>query len=100
MIGGFVKRLGLGFVASAAVFFAVGMTVAPEPAHAVSTGEAVGIGLGAFALGSALSAPYGYPGYGAYPTYPAYYYPPAPPAYYYPPPRSCWNPYYGRYYPC
>lgn len=61
----------------------------------ISTGAAVGLGLGALALGSALSAgAYGYPyGYGYYQPY---YYSPAP-AYY---PRTCWDPYYGRYYAC
>ena len=46
-----------------------------------------------------VEAPYYAPGY--YP--PAYYYPPAP-AYYpstpYYPHRSCWDPYYRRYYAC
>src|SRR5882724_13243888 len=67
----------------------------PNPAQArVSTGAAVGIGLGAFALGSALGAgayysPYYAPYYGyGYGYAPAYsYYPPA--TYYYPP-----SPYY------
>lgn len=58
----------------------------------------MGLGLGAFALGTALATPYSYPGaYYGYP--PGYYYPPAP-GYYYPPPRSCWSPYWGRYVPC
>lgn len=73
-----------------------------RPAQAIDAGTAVGIGLGSFALGSALGStanpyynPYYYPyGYYAYPA-PAYY----PPAPYYPP-RSCWDPYYRRYYAC
>ena len=79
-----------------------------NPAQAgggVSPGAAVGIGLGAFALGAAAaSAPYygGYaPYYAAAPYAPYGYYPPAPT--YYPQayaPRSCWNPYYGTYYAC
>jgi len=88
-------------LAAAATFGIVGMTAAPQQAHAVSPGAAVGIGLGAFALGSALAAPRPYyPGYYGYP-YPAgYYYPPAP-AYYSPyAPRQCWNPYYNQYYAC
>jgi hypothetical protein len=103
MSGGLLVRAGHWLVgATAAVALIVGVTVAPRPAHAVSPGAAVGIGLGAFALGSVLASPYyyGYPGYGYYP---GYYYPPAyypPAAYYSPYPRSCWNPYYGRYYPC
>jgi hypothetical protein len=101
MIGSLVQRAGRGLTAAAAVVAIVAaMTGAPQPANAVSPGAAVGIGLGAFALGSVLASPYyyggGYPGYYGYP---AYYYPPAP-CYYYPPPRNCWNPYYGRYYPC
>jgi hypothetical protein len=99
MIGRFVGRAGRSLAGAAtAVALAGGLTAAPQPAHALGTGAAVGIGLGAFALGTALASPYYYyPGaYYAYP--PAYY----PPAYYppYPPPRSCWNPYDGRYYPC
>jgi len=99
-----VKRSGRGLAAAVALVAAVSLTAAPTPAQArVSTGAAVGIGLGAFALGSALGAgAYGYP-YGGYAPYgyyapaPAYYYPP--PAYY-PAPRSCWDPYYRRYYAC
>jgi len=84
---------------SAAVVGTLGLAAAP-PAHALGTGAAVGIGLGAFALGSALAAPYyyGYPGYYGYP---AYYY--APPAAYYPPApayRTCWSPYYRTYVAC
>ena len=87
----------LGF--AAAIAGVVGLTVAPKPAHAVSPGAAVGIGLGALAVGTALGAGaaanpyYGYPGY---------YYPPAPAYYGYGPgpAQSCWSPYYGRYYPC
>jgi hypothetical protein len=99
---------GMGRVLTAvAILGTLGLTAASQPAQArVSTGAAVGIGVGAFALGSAIGAapyynsyyaPYGYAGYG-YPP-PAYYYPPAP-AYYPPQPRSCWDPYYGRYYAC
>jgi hypothetical protein len=93
-------RTGRTLAFSAAILAAVGLTVTPKPAHALGTGAAVGIGLGAFALGTALATPYYY-------GYPGYYYPPAP-AYYGPayygyapgPSHSCWNPYYGRYYPC
>jgi hypothetical protein len=71
-----------------------------KPAHAVDTGTAVGIGLGSFALGSALGSaprpnPYYYP-YSYYYPAPAYYAPPP----YYPPPRRCWDPYYRHYYAC
>ena len=101
----FAKRRGLSLAVAAALVTAA--SAAPRIAYAqhhgggggISTGAAVGLGLGAFALGSAASAgaygyPYGY-GYGYYP--PAAYYPPAP-AYY--APRSCWDPYYRRYYAC
>ena len=91
-------------LAAAAFAVTLAVTAAPTPSRAdVSPGAAVGIGLGSFALGTALGAsarPYGpgyYP-YGGYyaPPAPAYYYPPAP-AYY---PRNCWDPYYHRYYAC
>jgi hypothetical protein len=101
----FAKRRGLSLAVAAALVTAAG--AAPSIAYAqhhgggggISTGAAVGLGLGAFALGSAAGAgaygyPYGY-GYGYYP--PTAYYPPAP-AYY--APRSCWDPYYRRYYAC
>ena len=91
-------RTGRTVAFAAALVGAIGLTVTPKPAHALGTGAAVGIGLGALAVGTALGAAsspyyYGYPGpyYG-----PAYY----PPAYGYGPAHSCWNPYYGRYYPC
>ena len=84
---------------------AIWLTV-PNTAEALDTGAAVGIGLGSFALGTALGAVsnpyyggyyggYGYP-YGYYPAAPAYYPPPAP----YYGPRNCWDPYYRRYYAC
>ena len=86
-------------VIGVAVIAAAALTIL-KPAQAVDTGAAVGIGLGSFALGSALGSapranPYYYP-YGYYYPAPAYY---APPPYYYPP-RSCWDPYYRRYYAC
>src|SRR3954451_13588759 len=63
----------------------------------ISSGAAVGLGLGSFALGtvvgSAASRPYGYYGYGYYP--PAYYAPP--PVYPY---RTCWYPQFNGYYAC
>jgi hypothetical protein len=105
-LGHHVARTGRGLAIGAAILAAVGLTAAPRPAHALGTGAAVGLGLGSFALGTAIGAaanPYYYPYYPyAYP-YRYYYYPPAPA--YYPPavtyqPRSCWNPSYGGYYPC
>ena len=64
--------IGRRLAAAAAILGSVGLAAAPQPAHALGTGAAVGIGLGAFALGTALAAPYYYqpaPYYG----YPAYY---------------------------
>lgn len=100
-------RLGRSrcLVIAAAVLSAIGLMTTPKAADAggVSTGAAVGIGLGAFALGTMAGARpyYGAPYYGPYGYYaaPAYYYPP-PPAYYPYAPRSCWDPYYQRYYAC
>lgn len=92
------RKLRSGAVV-AAVLGSVGMMgAAPADAGGVSPGAAVGIGLGAFALGTMTGAApyYGSPYYA-----PGYY---APPAYYPPPPayvpRSCWNPYYQQYYAC
>jgi len=89
-------------VVAAAVIAGVTLT-AGKPAMAVDAGTAVGIGLGAAALGAAVGSadnpyniPYYYsPGY-AYPA-PGYYYPAAP---YYPPSRRCWDPYRRYYYAC
>jgi hypothetical protein len=95
-------RTGRRLAMAATILGVAGLAAAP-PAHAVGTGAAVGIGVGAFALGTAVGAapyynPY-YAPYGYYPPAPAYYYPPAP-AYYPTYPRSCWDPTYGRYYAC
>src|SRR6202035_933874 len=101
----FFGKTGRKLSIAAAILAAIGLTTVPRPADAggIGPGAAVGIGLGAFALGSVLANPYynnpyyypyGY--YGYYPPAPAYY----PPAAYYPPPRSCWNPYYRSYYAC
>ena len=94
-------RTGRCLAVGAAILTAVGLTTAPRPAHAVSPGAAVGIGLGALTLGTVLGStanPYYNPYY-----YPYGYYPPPAPAYYPPSPyrpRSCWDPYYRRYYAC
>ena len=45
-------KVGRGLALATALVAGIAFT-APTPAHAVSTGAAVGIGLGAFALGSA-----------------------------------------------
>ena len=96
-----IERLGR-LAAAAAIFGTIGLVTAPQPAHALGTGAAIGIGLGAFALGTALATPsYGYPGY----SYPGYGYPgyaAPPPVAYYPPsaPASCWSPYYNSYVAC
>jgi hypothetical protein len=82
-----VGRSGRELAIGAAILAAVGLTAAPRPAHALSPAAGAAIGLGAFAAGTAVGA-------AANP-----YYNPYPPAYGYAP-RSCWDPYYGRYYPC
>jgi hypothetical protein len=100
-IANFVKQTGRGTAVAAAIVIAASLTTA-QPAQALDAGTAVGIGLGSFALGTAVGStanpyynPYYYP-YGGYYPAPAYYYPPAP----YYQPRSCWDPYYRRYYAC
>ena len=88
-----------GVVIASALLSAGALVITPKIADAgggISPGAAAGIGLGAFALGTLAARPY----YGPYGYYPgAYYYPP-PPAYYSYAPRSCWDPYYQRYYAC
>jgi hypothetical protein len=101
-------RPGRTSVVSGAILGLLGIAATPRPAHAVDPGAAVGIGLGAFAAGTALGAAAN-PNYNPYYRPYGYYAPPAP-AYvpapgYYPPsayyqPRSCWDPYYRRYYAC
>ena len=112
-LGEHFTRAGRGLAIGAAVLAAVGLTTtAPQPAHALSPAAGVGIGLGAFAAGTALGAannpnyntyynPYGYSYNNPY----GYSYAPAPAQAYYPstpyyPQRSCWDPYYRRYYAC
>jgi hypothetical protein len=99
--GNLFVRTGRGLAIGSAILAAAGLTTVPQPAHALSTGAAVGVGLGGLALGTALGAAAN-PYYNPYYSY-GYYYPPAP-AYYpatpYYPPRSCWDPYYRRYYAC
>ena len=100
--GNLFRRTGRALAGGAAILATVGLTTVSRPAHALSPGAGVGIGLGAFAVGTMLGAaanPYYNPYYYPY----AYYYPPLPA--YYPPtpyyqPRSCWDPYYRRYYAC
>jgi hypothetical protein len=105
MSGGSVGRVGRRLaVAAAAIVVGIGVSGAFQPANAISTGEAVGIGVGAAVLGTALGAgaaannPYYYPNGYAYP--PGYYYGPAQPTYPNYPSGSCWSPYYQRYVPC
>ena len=104
-IGNLVARSGRTLAFATAIVGAVGLVAVPRPAHALGTGAAVGIGLGALAVGTALGAAgnpyYGYPSYYGYA--PSYYYPPAPAYSYYPTPAyagQCWSGYYGRYVPC
>src|SRR5215475_8638625 len=85
---------------AAALVATVAIFAAPKSAQALDTGAAIGIGLGSFALGTALGAtasPYPVTPYGYAPPAPVYY--PLPPTYY-PSARSCWDPYYRRYYAC
>jgi hypothetical protein len=58
MLGRIFEKTGRGFAVAAAILAAVGLTTVPRPAHAVSPGAAVGIGLGAFELGTVLANPY------------------------------------------
>ena len=102
-----MNRLGLGRVAhklavAVAAVAIIAVALPSRPASALDTGAAVGIGLGSFALGTALGAasnPYyrPYSPYGYYYPAPAYYAPPPAPYY---APRSCWDPYGQRYYAC
>jgi hypothetical protein len=106
-MGTLAVRAGRTLAFATAFVGAAALTAAPRSAHALGTGAAVGIGLGALAVGTALGAAgnpyYGYPGYG-YGYAPSYYYPPAPAYSYYPAPGypvgQCWSGYYGRYVPC
>ena len=99
-IGRTLKQHGPRLAFAAALAIAASSTVL-KPAQAVDAGTAVGIGLGAAALGAAVGSapanpynPYYYPPGYAYPA-PGYY--PAAPYY---PPRRCWDAYYRRYYSC
>jgi hypothetical protein len=100
------KNLVAGAVAAALL----GASSIATNAGGVGPGAAAGIGLGAFALGTALgSGAYAAPAYGYGPGY-AYgggypyggYYAPAPvyAAPVYPAPRRCWYPELGGYYQC
>ena len=101
-LSGFARHACQAVTLAASV--AATVSLMPSSAEALDTGAAVGIGLGSFALGAGAnpyyrSYPYGY----YYPAAPVYYPPPPvyyPPAAYYPPVRSCWDPYYARYYAC
>ena len=78
MIGKFFRKTGQKLAITVAILAAIGLTTVPRHADAgggggISPGAAVGLGLGAFALGSVLANPYYYnPSY-----YPYGYYPPA-----------------------
>jgi hypothetical protein len=94
-----------------AIVGVIGLTVAPRPAHAFLPLVAAAIGISAATttgtvVGAAVAPPPVY-----VPPAPAYSYGPAPaptysdgatpaPIYYSDGPRSCWSPYYGRYYAC
>jgi len=106
-LGNTYARTSRSLAVGAAILGAVALTAVPQPAHALSPAAGVGIGLGAFAAGTALGAasnPYYNPYYSPYGYYPYGYSYPSAPAYYaatpYYQPRSCWDPYYRRYYTC
>ena len=80
-LGRFFGKTGRGLAVAAAILAAIGLTTASRPADAggIGPGAAVGIGLGAFALGSVLANPYyANPYYYSPSYYPYGYYPPAP----------------------
>jgi hypothetical protein len=101
-LANYAGRIGRALAFTTAIVAGIGLTAAPQPAHALGTGAAVGIGVGALAVGTVLGAsvanPYYYPN--AYPYPPQYYYGPAQPTYPNYPTGSCWSPYYNRYVPC
>src|SRR5262245_66296180 len=97
--GNLFRRTGRALTAGAAILATVGLTTISRPAHALSPGAGVGIGLGAFAAGTMLGAaanpyynPYYYPYGSYYPPAPGYthaaYYPPTSYPYSYYPPTS------------
>ena len=82
---GSAKNTRLALVMTAAIVGAWSISAVPGTAYAqhhrggdgwhgggISTGAAVGLGLGAFALGSALGASSAYPSYGYAYSYPSY----------------------------
>ena len=103
VIGSIMRQTGRLALAAAIV---AGVTLAVEkPANAISGGEAAAIGLGSFAVGTALGAGAANPYYNGYYNYPYGYAAPAPAPGYYPaapyyPPHSCWDPYRRYYYAC
>ena len=59
IVARFFGKTGRGLAVAASILAAIGLTTVPRPADAggggISPGAAVGIGLGAFALGTVLS---------------------------------------------
>jgi hypothetical protein len=112
ILGNILGRTGRAIAITTAVIGGLGLAAALQPAHAISTGEAVGIGVGAAVVGAAVgSAAAPAPGYYPPPAYaqpaPVYgqpAYAPGPvygqPAYAPAPGGSCWSASQGRYYPC
>jgi hypothetical protein len=94
-----LKRSGLALAVAAVL----GLPSASHAQHwrggGIGPGAAVGIGLGSFALGTAVGSaaarPYGYYPYGYYAPPPAYYAPP--PVYPY---RTCWYAQFNGYFAC
>jgi hypothetical protein len=97
-----VQRHGRKAAVAMAVAATLSLGATSQPAQARGgAGIALGVVGGAVA-GAAIASTVANPYYNPY--YPYGYYGP-PPAAYYPPapvyqPRSCWDPYYRRYYQC
>jgi hypothetical protein len=101
-IADIAKRTTRRLVAVTMILATAAATFVPSSAKALSPGAAVGLGVGAFALGTALGAaanPYYYGGYYGYPAYGYPTYGPPPYGYYgYTPSYRYCSPYSGCYY--
>jgi hypothetical protein len=94
----FVQRHGRKLAIAVALAGTLAVSAAPQPAQARGDGVALGV-VGGLVAGAAIAG-----AANTYNPYPYGYYAPPPPAYYPPAPvyapRSCWDPYYRRYYAC
>jgi len=96
----FARRHGRKLAVAAAIAGTLGFAAAPQPAQARGDGAGIALGVaGGLVAGAAIAG-----AANAYNPYPYGYYAPPAPAYYAPAPayypRSCWDPYYRRYYAC